>query len=70
MNSVIDPKEFTGKVKIQYADGKETEKILTVGTEKIFCNVEDITKAFTALIVVTVKGKEYHTTYNCKGLGK
>lgn len=67
---VIDPKEFTGKVKIQYADGKETEKILTVGTEKLSCNVEDITKAFTALIVVTIKGKEYHTTYSYKGLGK
>lgn len=67
---VIDPKEFTGKVKIQYADGKETEKMLTVGTEKLSCNVEDITKAFTALIVVTIKGKEYHTTYSYKGLGK
>jgi hypothetical protein len=67
---VIDPKEFTGKVKIQYADGKETEKTLTVGMEKLSCNVEDITKAFTALIVVTIKGKEYHTTYNYKGLGK
>jgi hypothetical protein len=58
---VIDPKEFTGKV---------TEKTLTVGMEKLSCNVEDITKAFTALIVVTIKGKEYHTTYNYKGLGK
>jgi hypothetical protein len=32
--------------------------------------VEDITKAFTALIVVTIKGKEYHATYSYKGLGK
>ncbi|HSH68051.1 MAG TPA: hypothetical protein VLB84_20125 [Bacteroidia bacterium] len=67
---VIDPKEFTGKVKIQYAEGKEVEKTLTVNGDKLFCNVEDITKAFTALIIVTIKGKEYHTTYNYKGLGK
>jgi hypothetical protein len=36
---VIDPKEFTGKVKIQYADGKEVEKILAVNTynQGIYC---------------------------------
>lgn len=67
---VIDPKEFTGKAKIQYVEGKEVEKTLTVNGDKLFCNVEDITKAFTALIIVTIKGKEYHTTYNYKGLGK
>lgn len=67
---VIEPKDFTGKAKLQYADGKEIEKILTVSADKLFCNVEDITKAFTALIVVTIKGKEYHAVYNYKGLGK
>ena len=66
----VEPRDFTGKVKIQYADGKEIEKILTVNPEKLFCNVEDITKAFTAVIVVTIKGKEYHAIYNYKGLGK
>jgi hypothetical protein len=66
----VEPKDFTGKVKIQYADGKEIEKTLTVNPEKLFCNVEDITKAFTAVIMLTIKGKEYHTIYNYKGLGK
>jgi hypothetical protein len=66
----VEPKDFTGKVKIQYANGKEIEKTLTVNAEKLFCNVEDITKAFTAVIMVTIKGKEYHTIYNYKGLGK
>jgi len=67
---VIEPKDFTGKVKLQYADGKEIEKALTVNEEKLFCNVEDVTKAFTAMIMVTIKGKEYHTIYNYKGFGK
>lgn len=67
---VVEPKDFTGKAKLQYADGKEIEKTLTVSADKLFCNVEDITKAFTAVIVVTIKGKEYHTVYNYKGLGK
>ncbi len=67
---VIEPKDITGKVKLQYPDGKEIEKTLTANTEKLFCNVEDITKAFTALIIVTIKEKEYHTTCIYKGLGK
>lgn len=68
--NVIEPKEITGKVKIQYADGKQVEKELTVVEDKLICNVDDINKAFTAAIVLTVKGKEYHTIYNYKGLGK
>lgn len=67
---VIEPKDFTAKAKLQYADGKEIEKTLTVGSEKLFCNVEDVTKAFTAVIVITIKGKEYHTVYNYNGFGK
>jgi len=67
---VIEPKDFTGRAKLQYADGKEIEKILTVGSAKLFCNVEDVTKAFTAVIVITIKGKEYHTVYNYNGFGK
>lgn len=67
---VVEPKEITGKVKIQYADGKEVNTELTVVADKLACNVEDIIKAFTAVIVVTIKGKEYHTVYYYKGLGK
>lgn len=67
---VIEPKEFAGKVKLQYADGKAVEKELTVVADKLTCNVEDITKAFTAVIVITIKGKEYHTVYNYNGFGK
>ncbi len=67
---VVEPKEITGKVKIQYADGKEVEKELAIVADKLTCNVEDITKAFTVVIFLTVKGKEYHTVYNYKGLGK
>lgn len=67
---VLETKEYTGKVKLKYADGKEVEKELIIGTDKLFCNVEDITKAFTAVVVVNIKGKEYHTVYNYKGFGK
>ncbi len=67
---LLNPKEFTGKVKLQYADGNEIEKILIIGTDKLFCNVEDVTKSFTAIINVNSNGKEYHTTYNYNGLGK
>ena len=67
---LLEPKEYIATMKLTYIDGKEIEKELTVGTDKLFCNVEDVSKAFTAVVVVNVKGKEYHIIYNYKGFGK
>jgi hypothetical protein len=65
---IIIPKDITGKVKIKFTDGKEIESPLLMNEDKLFCNIEDATKSFNAIITLTIKKKEYITFYNYSGL--
>lgn len=63
--------QLYGKAQIKYVDGKqETFDLNSDISEKLYCNPTDMTKAFNAIITVTIKGKEYSTTYAHKGLQK
>ena len=63
--------QVNGKAKIIYIDGKEeTFALISDTSEKLYCNPTDMTKGFNAIITITIKGKEYSTTYTHKGLQK
>jgi hypothetical protein len=61
----------TAKVKVKYVkeEGKEEDIDMVLSDDKFACNVSDGSQAFTAFIVVTIKGKEYRAVYNHKSMG-
>ena len=58
-----------GKIELKYKDGtEETYELTNNDVDKLFCNVKDVIKPFTAIIKINYKGKEYNTTYSYKGM--
>ncbi len=68
---VIPVKEITGKITIHYNNGTETEtQLINNEADKLFTNVTDVSKPFTALITLTINDKQYNVNYEYKGIGK
>lgn len=67
---VISPKKFSGKIKLHYKDGKEEALDMIMVQDKLVCNIKDLTQPFSAIILITINGKEYQAVYEYKGLGK
>lgn len=67
----IPVKGITGKATIHYNNGTETE-VLLINNEmdKLFANITDVSKPFTALVTLIINDKQYNVNYEYKGIGK
>ena len=64
------PENGTVTINFSYKDGKVIEQRMVKAADRFYCNIPDLTAAFNALIVLSIKNKTYTGAHYYKGLGK